>query len=226
MKWAVLAFGAILVTIVAVGFVRLFLQKNNSSVVAGPKPKTLEEKLTILENCGLKLSAPFTTHDLLESWSREEYEETGFDSVLVGLGMTEEREPWRNHCINLWHFDTEAIEDNGAYKRIAERMVAMTQGSLTLENIHDHVDVDNNQAWLSFTFKGKAIKIACKVHDDWVDPSIFGKFVELLNQSDPSKIYIYYDLGGQDCIIGCVTKSQFECLKNLGLKFEPLTKPR
>ena len=67
----------------------------------------------------------------------------------------------------------------------------------------------------------KADQVECKVKDDWVDPTIFGRFVELLRQSDPSKIYIYYDLGGQDCIIGCVTKSAFECLKSQGLKFVP-----
>lgn len=184
---------------------------------------TLDEKLVALSGCGLRLAAPFTKEDLLESWGRKAFEEPGFDMALVGLGMTEEREPWRSHCVNLWHFDTEAIEDEGAYKRLAERMMEMTQGSLKLENIKDHVDIDNSQAWLSFTFRGKPIKIDCKVEDDWVDPAIFGKFVELLNQSDPNKLYIYHDLGeAQDCIIGCVTRSEFECLRSLDAKFIPL----
>jgi len=226
MKLAVLTFGAILVAVVLIGFVQLFLKKERPSIVTAPKVQSLEEKLSALEKCGLKLSTPFTAHDLLESSSREEYEEPGFESVLVGLGSSEEREPWRNHCINLWNFDTEAIEDNGDYKRIAERMMAMTQGSLTLENLKDHVDVEKHQAWLSFTFRGKPMKIDCKVHNDWVDPWVFVKFVELLKQSDPSKIYIYYDLGGQDSLIGCVSRSEFECLQKLDPKFEPLTRPR
>ena len=83
---------------------------------------TLEQKLEVLAGCGLKLSDPFTVDDLLRSESREEYENPGFDSVLVGLGLTEEQKPWRNHSVNLWHFDTECIEDHGDYKQIVERM--------------------------------------------------------------------------------------------------------
>ena len=184
---------------------------------------SLEDKLDALKGCGLQLASPFTIDDLLKSWRREDYEKDGFDRVLVGLGMTEEQGPWRNHSVNVWHFDTEAIEDNGDYKKIAERMVEMSQGSLSLENIQDHVDIEKGEAWLSFNFKGRSTRIDCAVKDDWVDPAIFARFVELLKESDPSKIYIYYDLGGQDCIIGCVTKNEFECLKSQGLKFVPLT---
>src|SRR5690242_11181602 len=35
--------------------------------------------------------------------------------------------------------------------------------------------------------------------DDWADPKIFDKFVELLADADPSKVYISLDDGGQDC---------------------------
>jgi hypothetical protein len=198
-------------------------RSKSSNVAPSSKSQTLEERLATLKTCGLELAAPFTVNDLLKSWKRSDYEEGGFETVLVGLGMTEEQEPWRPHSVNLWHFDTEAIEDDGDYKKIAERMVEISQGSLPLTNIQDHVDVEGGKAWLSFDFKGKPIRMDCAVKDDWVDPTIFGKFVDLLNQSDPSKIYIYYDLGGQDCIIGCVTKTDFECLKSKGIKFVPLT---
>jgi len=43
-----------------------------------------------------------------------------------------------------------------------------------------------------------------------------------LRESDPTKIFIYYDLGGQDCLVGCVKKSELECLQSKGLKFVPL----
>ena len=55
---------------------------------ASASPLSLEQKLEILARCGLKLEAPFTVNDLLESWKREEFEKRGFDLVLVGLGMT------------------------------------------------------------------------------------------------------------------------------------------
>ena len=209
--------------VVAVLTVRKRGRSGSAAGSVGRQPLTLERKLEVLADCGLKLADPFTPEDLLKSWDRGKYEEPGFDMVLVGLGITEEQEPWRNHCVNLWHFDTECIEDHGDYKKIAERMVEMTQGALVLENIEDYVDVEKETAWLSLSFRGQQTKIECKVQDDWVDTDIFAKFVELLGMADPSKIYIYYDLGGQDCLIGCVTKDSLKKLNSLGIKFVPLT---
>jgi hypothetical protein len=91
----------------------------------GRESLTLEQKLEILAGCGLSLAPPFTTQDLLESWPREEFEKPGFTLTLVGLGMTEERPPWRNHCVNVWHLDTECIEDHGSYVRVAQRMAEL-----------------------------------------------------------------------------------------------------
>ena len=184
---------------------------------------TLEQKLEVLAGCGFRLAEPFTCDDLLKSWNRADYEKPGYDLVLVGVGMTEEQEPWRSHCVNLWHLDTECIEDHGDYKKIAACMAAMAKGSLPLDNIQDHVDVANKEAWLSFSFRGQAVKIPCKVQDDWVDPAVFGRFAELLAQSDSAKTYVYYDLGGQDCLIGCVTKEHLQNLNRQGIKFVPLT---
>ena len=212
-----LAAVAIIVLIYALTRPRLYTPEGNS------QPRTLEQKLAVLEQCGLKLAHPFTVQNLLESWDRSEYEKRGWDMVIFGLAMTEEKEPWRHHCVNLWHFDTECIEDHGDYKSIAERMVSMAQGSLLLDDIKDYVDVEEGKAWLAFKFKDHSVRIDCKVQDDWVDPSIFGTFVELLKQSDPTKLYIYLDLGGQDCIIGCVSRDQFEQLKRLGIAFKPLS---
>jgi hypothetical protein len=53
-----------------------------------------------------------------------------------------------------------------------------------------------------------------------VGPHIFGHFVDLL--ADPSKIFIYYSSGGQDCVIACVTKDQLAELNRQGAPFEPL----
>ena len=216
------------ILVVAIGvavilLMRMISYRRSTSPGAGDPRMTLEQKLEVLAGCGLRLAKPFTYDDLLKSWNRADYEKPGYDLVLVGLGMTEEQEPWRNHCVNLWRFDTECIEDHGDYKKIAERMTEISEGSLSLENFQDSVDVEKKEAWLSFTFRGKAIKIPCEVQDDWVDPTIFGRFVELLAQSDSAKTYVYYDLGGQDCLIGCVTKEQLKSLNRQGIRFVPLT---
>jgi hypothetical protein len=211
---------------VIVGAVILLVQRTShrrSYPGTGDLVATLEQKLEVLASCGFRLAEPFTCDDLLKSWSRADCEKPGYDLVLVGLGMTEEQEPWRSHCVSLWHFDTECIEDHGDYKRIAERMAEMAGGSLIIANVQDHVDVENEEAWLSFSCGGKDIKIQCEVQDDWVDPTVFSRFVELLAQSDSSKIYVCYELGGQDCLIGCVTREELKKLNRKGIKFAPLT---
>ena len=162
-------------------------------IISGSRPepvidqkRTLEEKLEVLAGAGLKLSEPFGVKELLTSWTRREYEQPGYDLVLVGLGMTEEQEPWRNHSVNLWHFDTECIEDHGDYERIVERMVEMTQGSLRLENIRDHVDVEKEEAWFSFSFQGEEQRVDCKVDDDCdpLDQELHGTLGDMLLESE------------------------------------------
>lgn len=185
----------------------------------------MEAKLATLKKCGIDFTPPYTVKDLLESYSRQELEKPGYDWVLIGLGSSEE-EPFRKLAVNVWYFDTEAIFESGDYKLIAERLVEMTQGSLELQNIKDHFDPEKPELFLSFTFKGRPMKINLRLNDDWVDTMLFTRFVELLKESDPSKIYLYYDLdGGQDCVLSCVKKTEFDCLKSEGIKFVPLTGP-
>lgn len=184
---------------------------------------TLERKLEILAECGLSLVPPFAAQDLLESWPREAFEKPGFTMTLVGLGMTEERPPWRNHSLNVWHFDTECIEDNGSYVRIAERMAEMTQGSVAVRNARDQVDLEAGIANLDFEHFGQPVHIDFKVNDDWVDPAVLSYFVKMLALSDASKIFLYHDTQGQDCVIACVTRDQFATLKKSGVDFEPLS---
>ncbi len=189
----------------------------------GRESLTLEQRLEILAGCGLSLAPPFTTQDLLESWPREEFEKRGFTLTLVGLGMTEERPPWRNHCVNVWHLDTECIEDHGSYVRVAQRMAELTQGSIVIENARDQVDLEAGIANLDFEQSGKPVHLDLKVNDDWLDPAVLSHFVRVLAVSDPSKLFLYHDTRGQDCVIACVTRDQFAALKKAAVNFGLLT---
>src|SRR2546425_757274 len=124
---------------------------------------TIEEKLQALAECGLILQEPFGVPDLVECWGREALDKPGFDLPLVCLGMTQETSPCTPHCDNLCHFDTECIEGDGSYVRIAKRLSGIAQGSLPLSDIKDHVDLEAGSAWLRFTCRGKAIQIDCAV---------------------------------------------------------------
>ncbi|MBI3837755.1 MAG: hypothetical protein HY288_07455 [Planctomycetia bacterium] len=184
---------------------------------------TIEDKLRALAECGFKLKDQFGVSDVIKSWGRDALDEPGFNAALVCLGMTEENPPWAPHCDNLWHFDTECIEGDGSYIRIAERMAGMAGGSLPLSEFEDHFDIDGGEVWLRFKCGEKRVHIDCAVQDDWVDTTIFGTFVDLLAMCDPNKMFIYYDLGGQDCVIGCTTRDQVEKLKQLIPMVQPLS---
>lgn len=186
------------------------------------EPLTLEQKLAILTECGLSLAPPFTVQHLLESWSREQFEEPGFTMALIGLGMTEEQPPWRNHSVNVWHFDTECIEDNGSYVRIAERMAELTQGTLVIEDVRDEVNIEEEIATLDFVHDGQPVGLKLKVNEDWVDPTVFTHFVRMLASADASKVFLHHDTQGQDCVIACVTRDQFAALWKAGVSFEAL----
>jgi hypothetical protein len=184
---------------------------------------TIEDKLRALAECGFRLKDQFTVADLVQSWGREALDKPGFDLALVCLGMTQEGPPWTSHCENLWHFDTECIEGDGSYVSIGKRLTEMAQGSLPLSEFEDHVDIDGGIAWLRFKCRGETVRVDCVVEDDWVDSGVFGAFVDQLAKHDPNKLFVYYDLGGQDCIIGCTTRDQFSKLRNLVPAAKPLT---
>src|SRR5262249_61658822 len=104
------------------------------------------------------------------------------------------------------------------------RMSDLADGGLPLGHVEDHVDPDEETAWLSFKLNGRAFKWDAAVDDDWVDPTILSRFVQLLAQQRTDKRFTYLDLGGQDCLIGCCTPRQLASLnKNTGLNFEWLT---
>lgn len=186
-------------------------------------PTSPEEKFQRLAECGFKLRPEFSASKLIESWGREVLAGSDFKGVLVCLGSEGDAPPYTPRCDNLWHFDTECIEDHGSYKRIAQRMSDMAGESLPLTDIEDYVDIDEGKAWLRFRCKGQAVQIDCKVEDDWVDTDVFGHFIQLLAKCDPNKLFIYYDLGGQDCIIGCATRSQYAQLQRVIPEIRPLS---
>jgi hypothetical protein len=114
---------------------------------------------------------------------------------------------------SIWHLDTECIEDHGDYKRLADRMVTLTQGALPLADIEDFVDLEQGTACLSFSLDGKSERWTAKVDDDWVDAEILSRFARLLESRMTTRRYTYIDLQGQDCLIGCATKEEKRALK-------------
>jgi len=186
-----------------------------------PHPKvTLEQQLENLAACGIHLKPEFSAETLLESYEREKYEERPYVGAVIRLGGETEREPFTPLSNSLWHLDTECIEGDGSYVRVAERMRDLAQGELPIENIRDHVDGDNGDAWVAFDLHGETIEWHARVKEDWIDPEILAKFCALLKQQGSTRQFTYLDLKGQDCVIGCSTEEELRQLRKMtGMNF-------
>jgi hypothetical protein len=185
-----------------------------------PKRIPLEEQLEKLSSCGIRLKPEFSAETLLESFSREKYETSPYAGVVIRMGGELEREPWTPLSDNVWHLDTECIDGPGSYARIAERFRDLAQGELPIENIRDRVNVENGDAWLEFELNGRTIHWGARVQTDWIDPGMITNFCGLLSEQKGTRRYTFFDLKGQDCLIGCATEDELRKLrKETGLRF-------
>jgi hypothetical protein len=185
-----------------------------------PSRIPLEAQIAILASCGIRLKPEFSIETLLESFTREKYETSPYAGVVIRMGGELEREPWTPLSDNVWHLDTECIQGPGSYRRLAERFRDLAQGELPIENIHDQVDHQNGDAWLEFELNGESIHWGARVKDDWIDPEIISNFCELLASQHRTRRYTFFDLKGQDCLIGCATEQELRKLrKETGLRF-------
>jgi hypothetical protein len=196
----------------------LFNRKRSGSV-------SLEDQLRVLDKGGIALESCVRPESLMLSYSREQFEKDPYRLLLCVLGREAEDESQSGESgypsNQVWHFDTECIEDHGAYKEIASRMVTLAQGALPLQQIEDFVDVENRIAWFSFLMDGTAQKWSATIDNDWVDPTILSRLAQLLESRRTGRRFTYIDLQGQDCLIGCATQEQRGWLaKNTGLKVE------
>jgi hypothetical protein len=188
------------------------------------KDNSVEGQIKVLDKCGIRLRPGVDVEKLLESFGREAYEADPYKLLLVSMGSELEFEPFENASDDVWHFDTECIEDHNDYIRIAERFRDLAGGLLPLENITDNVDLLEGEVWLSFHLDGHVHKWTAEVDNDWVDTKIISRFAELLTGRNLGKRFTYLDLGGQDCIIGLSSSEQLQELKTrTGLKFQWLT---
>jgi hypothetical protein len=180
----------------------------------------LEEQLVTLAECGIQLRPEFGVETLLEFFPREKFETSRYAGVAITLGGESNREPYAPLSGNIWHLDTECIEDQGDYTCIAERMKLLAQGELPIENIRDHMDSENGDAWLEFELNGETLHWGARVKGDWIDPEILSNFCALLAGQNGTRRFTYLDLKGQTCLIGCATEEELRKLrKQTGLKF-------
>jgi hypothetical protein len=174
---------------------------------------SLEDQIARLAELGVRLAPGVRVEDLLRSWSREDLEAEPFQNVLIALGGEIERAPYPPASPDVWHLDTECVEDDGAYVAVAERVQLLARDRVTFTNIRDRVNLDAEKVWLAFSAGGDKYRWDLEVQDDWIDTNVFTLFEEVLAKHADGLRFIYLDLGGQDCLLLLGDENRHERLR-------------
>ena len=183
------------------------------------KSLSVEEQLETLQALGFILNEGIDRIEIIEIAETLNAKNTEPYTILYAvLGCLSEESgiPFTDHC---WDFDTEAIEDHGAYVEIVDNISRITRGALRFENVEDYVDIEEEIAWVSFTCEGDNYKWDLIVDDDWVDARLFDKMQELAVKYNTKGKFTYYNTGGQDFVLGFHTPEELEKIrKTTGLE--------
>lgn len=142
-------------------------------------PVPLEDQINALRDAGLTMAPGRTIDELLESWSREDYESDPYNLLLFMFGSEVEAEPWgRAFCERGWDFDMECLSEAGDYARAFERIVRTTGQLQLVTDLSDNFDVDAPTAEIKYAINGRRRVLKAKVNDDWADPEAVTAFVK------------------------------------------------
>lgn len=176
---------------------------------------TIEEQLDQLRRIGITLKENIAVGEILD-FERHKYEERPYLYLLMSLGSEYQTEEgsFVYRSDEVWYFDRECIEDHGDYFKIMERIAELVKDDLSLSHIADFVDIENNEAWISFTANGSEYKCNLVVRDDWLDIGIFKYMSKLLKMHGSSKRLFYADID-QHALLVILPMEQYENLNNL-----------
>lgn len=173
---------------------------------------SFDNQLMRLSELGITLNPGVEPVALLEEFPKKKFEEDPYQLLLISLGGEIYKDD--NFIItsdNIWHLDTECIEDHGDYIAIIERLKKLTK--LEINDIKDYIDIENEIAWVSFEYNNRKINWDLQVDNDWIDPNIFDHFSELVEDKSSKRIVI--SSLGQDCLITYLTELQLEEINRL-----------
>lgn len=178
------------------------------------KHSSFAQQLKLFHDLGFVFNEGSSQDDLISMWGKDAFGKEPYSLMYISLGSTIEKEPWTPITNNAWHFDTEAIEDHGAYVSILEELQRISRGELIFKNISDVVDHETEKASVSFEINGEKYKYDLKWNNDWVDPAIFSRVVDLTKKYNTKGRFTYFDTGGQDCVIGYATPPELKEIRS------------
>ncbi|SEO38061.1 hypothetical protein [Paenibacillus sp. OV219] len=182
----------------------------------------IHEQLKTLRSIGIHLKQDIQLEDCFQDEHRA-YESRPYLLLLKDLGSEIESEDgtFISASNNVWCFDRECIEDHGDYIRLLERIRDMVQSELSIEHIADYVDLEKDEANISFIVNGVAHNYELRVNKDWADLQILAIFTRLLAEHGSKKRFCFSDLGN-DVLVVLIDRERFGDLRKLLDIFIPI----
>ena len=177
---------------------------------------SIEDQLTELSACSVRLPPGVSIEDLFLFNGREEMESKPYGPLIEALAYSDETD-FAAFCDRLWMCDYECIEDHGAYDQVLNRLQLLSDQRLPIASVRDYVDIEEDKAWIEFTLYGSNLHWDLEVQDDWMDPSIVVRFDELLKAHTDLRIYSNHTDYGQSALFACFTAPEFARFDSLSM---------
>jgi hypothetical protein len=187
------------------------------------KRNSVESMLKRLSEVGIGLRPGIRVDRLFLEWPRSEVEKNGYELLLAAMGDLQYDHrtfvPLEPLSDDIWHFDAEAIEDDGDYAQIVENCRRIATGELVFQDFSDHVDIENGLAWVELMTAAGTERIDLKVDNDWVDPKIFHVMQAKLDAAGSRRLFAAHVMG-QDSLVICQPASNINRINDMtGLQF-------
>lgn len=168
----------------------------------GRRAVPIESQLRMLIACGVRFSQGYNDRNALDAIlheaTRSELESQPYLRMLAALGT--EEEPIAE---NVWHLSPRYITGPGAYVKVAERLRAMTDWALNVEDVAE-TENEGEPRKLTFRLAGTAHELIPAVSEDRVDFAIVRRLSELLEAQHPSKRLFFVDVDDWP-VLACFT---------------------
>jgi hypothetical protein len=188
-------------------------QTSNANQVDNTKDSILifKSALESFKKIGFVINPQIDEKDLINRWKEIlKFNYTNPEAVYITLGGFKGYNPEVFYSDNCWHFDVEAIEGQGSYKRIFDNIKRISKGDINFQNVKDYCnDNEDDKAWVSFTLNGDKYKWDLKVEDDYVDIKLFDKLQVLFTKYNKKGRLTYFS-EGQSCVFSYFTKEEFD----------------
>jgi len=179
---------------------------------------SLRDVLDTLAECGIRPKRGVSVEDIAQTNYGAPLEADDcyyYLDILGRLGFERAVPPHDELSNNVHYTNVKVIYEVDAYTAILRRLVALTRGRFPVRKIWSRIDFEGGVGELRFVLDGDQYSWPIKVNKTYLDGSLVVKFARLFRQYQSELKFTFYNVSGQDCLIGCATNEEIAKLRRL-----------